>query len=380
MSGALRDNNELNILTTANNANIVFTPNGTGQVQVDSGLVVNNSISSATTISAVGNIVTSGFFVGDFVGNIVANITNIPGPAGAVVYNNGSGNAAATAGLVYTTGPNALTILGNLVSDFVIANGIQGPLTTASQPNITGVGTLTTLSVSGNINLGGALRDSGQLDIQTTAGNANINLTPNGTGIVQVASALSVTGNLIAPNLVGAGAGTPTISSTSNLVLSAAGAVQVTGALTASSTISAVGNISGNYFIGNGSLLTGIGGGSSYTNANVVSLMAAFGSNVISTTGNVTATTFVGNLVGAGAGVPSITSTGNLVLSAVGQVQVTGNLTATNITGSGVGTFRLPNLTAGQIANLTAANGDLIYNTTVNKIQGYENGAWGNLI
>jgi len=46
----------------------------------------------------------------------------------------------------------------------------------------------------------------------------------------------------------------------------------------------------------------------------------------------------------------------------------------------GGGTFRLPNLSAAQVANLTASNGDLIYNTTVNKIQGFENGAWGNLI
>ena len=50
--------------------------------------------------------------------------------------------------------------------------------------------------------------------------------------------------------------------------------------------ISATGNITGNYFIGNGSQLTGITG--TYSNANVVTLLANFGSNTISTTGNVT--------------------------------------------------------------------------------------------
>jgi hypothetical protein len=46
------------------------------------------------------------------------------------------------------------------------------------------------------------------------------------------------------------------------------------------------GNIVANYFIGNGSQLTGIGG--TYGNADVVTLLSAFGSNSISTTGNIT--------------------------------------------------------------------------------------------
>jgi hypothetical protein len=46
----------------------------------------------------------------------------------------------------------------------------------------------------------------------------------------------------------------------------------------------------------------------------------------------------------------------------------------------GGGTFRVPQLTTTDRDLLTAANGDLIYNTTDNKIQGYENGAWVNLV
>ena len=44
--------------------------------------------------------------------------------------------------------------------------------------------------------------------------------------------------------------------------------------------IVATGNITGNYFLGNGSQLTGIVANSSYGDSNVVTLMAAFGSNV----------------------------------------------------------------------------------------------------
>jgi hypothetical protein len=58
-----------------------------------------------------------------------------------------------------------------------------------------------------------------------------------------------------------------------------------------------------------------------------------------------------------------------LDLSAVAAVRVVGG-----------GTLRLPSLTTAQIANVTAANGDMIYNSSVNKFQGYENGAWANII
>ena len=40
-----------------------------------------------------------------------------------------------------------------------------------------------------------------------------------------------------------------------------------------------------------------------------------------------------------------------------------------------------PNLTTTQRdANKNAVNGQIIYNTTTNKFQGYENGAWVNLV
>jgi len=51
--------------------------------------------------------------------------------------------------------------------------------------------------------------------------------------------------------------------------------------------VSATGNVTGNYFLGNGSLLTGLV--TSYDDSNVVNLLANFGSNNISTTGNITA-------------------------------------------------------------------------------------------
>ena len=63
---------------------------------------------------------------------------------------------------------------------------------------------------------------------------------------------------------------------------------------------SASGNITGNYFIGNGSLLTGIS--ASYSNSNVATFLAAYGSNTVSTTGNITGGNLIAsaNVLGSG--------------------------------------------------------------------------------
>ena len=54
-----------------------------------------------------------------------------------------------------------------------------------------------------------------------------------------------------------------------------------------------------------------------------------------------------------------------------GNIELGGNVKIT-----GQNTFRLSNCTTTQRDALTPANGDTIYNTTTNKFQGYEGGAW----
>ena len=53
--------------------------------------------------------------------------------------------------------------------------------------------------------------------------------------------------------------------------------------------------------------------------------------------------------------------------------------TSVSVTGT-TGFVQLPSLTTTQRNALTAANGMIVYNSTLNKFQGYENGAWANLI
>ena len=278
-------------------------------------------------ITAVGNItVVNGIFSGNgagltgvvAAGNVgsasqLANGTssfNIPTADGIVVGNIGGVTNVyqfASTGLSVT---GIVSATGNITGGNLSGANIAGTLTTATQSAITALGTLTNISTSGNANV---------------------------TGDVNSAR-VSATGNITGGNILTAG------------------------------QVSATGNITGNFFVGNGSLLTGIAAGG-YGNANVAANLAAFGSNPVSTTGNVTAGNFIGNVVGGGAGTPTISSATNLDLSAVSAVRVIGG-----------GTFRLPSLTTAQIANTIAANGDMIYNSSVNKFQGYENGAWANII
>ena len=97
------------------------------------------------------------------------------------------------------------------------------------------------------------------------------------------------------------------------------------------------------------------GGGSSYDQS-------------LNTTDNVTfASVTTDSLVTSTSGTPTIASASNIVLQPTGSVIVQ------------TGGFRLPNMDTTARNAMTAANGEMIYNTTVNKIQGYQNGAWINI-
>ena len=77
----------------------------------------------------------------------------------------------------------------------------------------------------------------------------------------------------------------------------------------------------------------------------------------------VTASSFVST----SAGVPTLSSATNINLTAANAVVVTAS------------PLRLASITTEQRDLLTPVNGDMIYNTSTNKFQGYQNGAWINL-
>ena len=102
------------------------------------------------------------------------------------------------------------------VTGAVTGASVVGGVMTGTSLSVTGAVTGTTLTgtsltvstgniTGGNLLISGAIIDSGQLDIQTSASNSNIALAPNGTGVVTVSTQLSAVGNVTAGNLITAG-------------------------------------------------------------------------------------------------------------------------------------------------------------------------------
>jgi hypothetical protein len=318
------------------NANVAaFLPVYTGNISAGN-VSVTSSVSAATfttpgTISATGNITTAGFFVGDFSGNIVGTLTNIPGPGGAVVFNNGVGEAAATAGLVFdNSGPNVLTVngsysatgaiiaTGNITGGNVSGTNITGTLTTAAQNNITSVGTLSSLSVTGNVQ-GGNIRTAGQV---------------SATGNIRTAGFFFVDEDINVGGDVTAGTYTGTTSSVSGNVTG--------GNIRTGGIVSATGNVTGNFFIGNGSLLTSL----------VTNTIQNGNSNVLigSSAGNVSINV---------RGVSPLAIFTPLGQTVFGTLETTGTVTGGNLI-TGGGSTVTGNITGGNVI----ATGNLFYNST----------------
>lgn len=92
---------------------------------------------------------------------------------------------------------------------------------------------------------------------------------------------------------------------------------------------------------------------------------AALGWQQIQTTGNIT---FAGNTIAVSNTSPIVISSGSSIqLNTTTRVEVINN------------PIKMANLTTTQRDALSASNGDIIYNTSSNKFQGYASGSWVDL-
>jgi hypothetical protein len=154
------------ISSNVTNANIILSPNGTGNIIIDNAGAnriffagANNELRTHNNLTYDGtNVnVTGGITVSTSVQapQFISNITTGTPPFSVL----------------------STTVVPNLT---VAAAGTAATVTTAAQPNITSVGTLTSLTVD-DITLNGSTITSAVVD-------GNINITPNGTGSIVVTS------------------------------------------------------------------------------------------------------------------------------------------------------------------------------------------------
>ena len=205
--------------------------------------------------------------------------------------------------------------------------------------------------------------------------------------IVIGTTALTFTQNYMA-NSISGGTSNVVVNSNANVTISSAGTANVltisnTGAYV-SGVVSATGNITGNYFIGNGAFLSGLP--ATYSNANVANYLPIFSGNItagnISATGNITGSYILGNGSQL-SGLPATYSNANVAnylptfsgnLTA-GNVSVSGNITSGNIS---AGSYSASgNITGGNI--LTVGNVSATGNVTGGNINGnylYGNGIY----
>jgi len=357
------------VLSVTGNANVgnIGANNANLTALTTSGNVTAGGISTTGNVSAaffLGNVAcASGIFTTKiFNGTSEANIGASDGNANITI--GGVANVAvfSTAGANIT---GTLGVTGNITSGNVTGILLTGTLTTAAQPNVTSVGTLTSLTASGNVS-GGNLVTTGTVSTGTLTASGN----------VTVAGNLTVSGNVISVNvtdlnvvdpIIGLGRGannTPlttndgkdrgeqlwyyTTSEQSAFIGydNSAGKLIAATNVSVSSEVVTVNNY-GNLVIG-GLESTTI---SATGNANVGNIDTA---GVITATGNITGGNLntgaqvvaTGNVSGGNittAGLVSagttVTATGNVSggnLTTTGQITATGNITGGNLITSGL--------------------------------------------
>jgi hypothetical protein len=143
--------------------------------------------------------------------------------------------------------------------------------------------------------------------------------------IVINTTALTFTQNYMA-NSISSGTSNVVVNSNANVTISSAGTANVltvsnTGAFV-SGVVSATGNVTGNYILGNGALLTGV---------------ITSSANINNGTSNVTVVSSGGNVTVGIGGTSNLAVFSTSGLDVTGRVSATGNVTGGNILGNGAG-------------------------------------------
>ena len=322
--------------------------NAQQQLQIQPTTISTSTTTGALVVSGgtgvAGNLYVGGTIYGNISGNISGNVV-IPGSNTGVVFND-NGNANTSTGFTFNKANGLVSVTGtltaaNLTATNLSATNLTGTLTTASQPNITSVGTLTSLGVNGTVIAANITANTG---VFTGNGNGLSSIVgANVTGAV----AYATTANAVAgANVSGAVA----YATTANSVAGANVSGQVANALVAGTVYTAAQpNITST------GTLTSLGVSGTITAANITANTGVFtgngnglssivGANV---TGAVTYATTANSVAGANvSGAVAYATTANSVAGA----NVTGAVAYTTVANSVAGTN-----VSGQVANALVA-------------------------
>jgi len=224
-------------------------------------------------------------------------------------------NTSLIVGNISPGSANVTITNGNVIAtNLVSATTLSGILTTNAQPNITSIGTLSSLTVSGNANVGNIGGNNGVFT--TVAGTLSTAAQPNITSVGTM-TVLNVNGNLIASNIT---ANTGVFSGNGSGLSAIAGG-NVSGQVSFAAIANSVagGNVSGQ--VANAAIASTV-----YTNAqpNITSLGTLSSLNV---SGNITGGYFIGD----GGGLSNLSiSAGTQILN--GQTNVSIPVSNGNIT------------------------------------------------
>ena len=279
-------------------------------------------------------------------------------------------------GLLTHTGP--YFAVGNVYanSGAVVASQLTGSLMTNAQPNVTSVGTLTSVSVSGNANVGN-LNTAGTVTASIVAANNN----GNGTnfkvgddawiGDININNTMVVKGQQDATKgyiIFGNGDTTSQLGRSGTGPLTYLGAFSVTG----NANVGNIGAAAGVFTTVTGSLTTAAQPNITSTgtlaslsvsgNANIGNIGTA---GLITATGNISGANIVGTHYGAATGLTSIP--GANVTGAVAYATTANSVAGANVSGA-VSYATTANAVAG--ANVSGAVNLATYATTANSVAG----------
>jgi hypothetical protein len=270
------NNGTSNVTIASANANVTVNVNGTPNI----------AVFSSTGVDITGNLLPTANVTYDLGSSTnrwrdlwVANSTIYLGETPLTT----AGNTLLVNGLAAITSvdANTLSLSGNISGGNLSGSLITGTLTTAAQPNITGLGTLSSLTVTGPMNFTGNLDITGNINATGNLNYENVSDLVVGDPLIYIGE--DNTGNLFDLGIIvtwndgvyqhggwARDASDGTWKLFGNVIPEPTTTIDFTNAIyepMLAGSVTAIGNITGDYILGNGSQLTGIvaGGGIEWT-------------------------------------------------------------------------------------------------------------------